>query len=73
MFTFDFNGLVSWWATTLCFSVLRHLRNLLLHKENQDGQVSLSLIWHNVQLGSVCVCGQKIFILEFPCNEKIET
>ena len=55
MYTFNFSRLVSWWATSLCLAILRPLRNLLLHKESKCGQVYLSFIWHNVQLGLVCV------------------
>ena len=60
VYTFDCSRLVSWWATALCLAILSHLSNLLLHRENKCGQVlTLSLIWHNVQLGLRCVCGQK--------------
>ena len=55
MYTFNFSRLVSWWATALCLAILRPLRNLLLHRESKCGQVYLSFIWHNVQLGLVCV------------------
>ena len=51
MYTFDFSGLVSWWAMALCLVFLRPSRNLLLHRESKCGQVSLSLIWHDVHLG----------------------
>ena len=40
----------------MCLAILRPLRNLLLHRESKCGQVSLSFIWHNVQLGLGCMC-----------------
>ena len=36
-YTFDFSGLVSWWATALCLAILRPLRDLLLHRESKCG------------------------------------
>ena len=55
VYTFDFSRLVSWWAAASCLAILRPLRNLLLHRESKCGQVSLSFIWHNVQLELGCV------------------
>ena len=56
---FGFNKLVSWWVVVLWLAILKPLRDSLLHKESRCGHVSLSLLWHNVQLGLVYVCGQK--------------
>ena len=45
----------------MCLAILRPLRNLLLHRESKCSQVSLSFIWHNVELGLVCVWLEEIF------------
>ena len=71
--TFDFSRLVSWWAAALCLAILRPLRNLLSHRESRCGHVSLSFIWHSVQLGLGCVCGQKRFFCGCPCVGQIGT
>jgi hypothetical protein len=68
VYTFEFNRLASWWAVALSLAILRPLRILLLHRESKCGQVSLSLIWHNVELRLVCVCDQERIFLLLPIN-----
>ena len=68
--------LVSWWATTLCFAILKPLRNSLLRRKSKCGQVYMLFIWHNVELGlvCVCVCGAKIYLFyDCPCIGRIGT
>ena len=64
--SFDFNKLLSWWVATLCLAILKPLRHLLFHKQSRCGHVSLSLLWHNVQLGLAYVCGPKKFFPWLP-------
>ena len=50
----------------LCLAILRPFKYGCSHVDKRWGHVSLSLRWHNVQLGSWCVRGQKIFFLWLP-------
>ena len=54
------------WTALLCLEILRPFRWGCSHNERRCGHVSLSLLWHSVQLGFWCVCGQKIFFLWLP-------
>lgn len=73
VYTFVFSRLVSWWIAALYLAILRPLRNPLLHRDSKCSQVSMSLIWHNMQLGLVCVCGYKRFLLDLPMHWRIRT
>ena len=45
----------------LCLAILSPFRYGCSHVDMMWGHVSLSLLWHRVQLGFWCVRGQKMF------------
>ena len=47
----------------LCLAILNPFRYGCSHVDKRWGHVSLSFLWHRVQLGFWCVRGQKMFIL----------
>ena len=47
-------------------AILSPFRNGCSHVESRWGHVSLSFLWHSVQLGFWCVRGQNIFFLWLP-------
>ena len=54
------------WTTLLCRAILSPFRYGCSHVDRRWGHVSLSFLWHSVQLGFWCVRGQKIFFLWLP-------
>ena len=51
------------WSTTLCLSILRPSRNLLLHRNSRCGQVGIILLfWHSVKYRvGVCLWLEEVF------------
>ena len=47
----------------LCLAIFNNFRYGCSHVDQRWGQVSLSFLWHKVQLGFWCVRGQKMFFL----------
>jgi hypothetical protein len=47
----------------LCLAIRRPFKNGCLHVDSRCGHVSLSFLWHSVQLGFGCVRGQNILFL----------
>ena len=55
--TLGYDKLVSWWDMALWNAIVRPLRIMLLQRESNCCQVSLSSFFQSVQLGLVYICG----------------
>ena len=53
-------------TSLLCLAILGPFRCGCSHVDKRWGQVSLSFLWHRVQLGFWCARGQKMFIMWLP-------
>ena len=54
------------WTSLLCLAIRNFFRYGCSHVDSRWGHVSLSLVWHSVQLGFWYLRGQKIFYLWLP-------
>ena len=54
------------WTALLCLAIHRPFKYRWSHVDSRCGHVSLSLVWHSVQLGFRYLRGQNMFVMCFP-------